>query len=588
VIRLILLLFLCHSTALATLTISNESKTDDFSILYFYDATQKLDIDDIETQSFTQTIPNQFALGYKTGTAWFKITFDNQSSHDNFVLYFTEPFWSSFDLFLKHRGSWEKVSNGLNTPISQRPLHDSNPAFLLNLKQNTQETIYIRGTTISSFIGEFQLFTQEAYFRPTRISIPDFYIFYSAILLFMMLLVGFLFSIVKERLYFFYIGYVLSFIVWISTVSGTYLSLGFTPWKEGLHATGALVILFLILFSSEFLNLRIRSPRTHIAFLTFGVAATFFFFAITFNLPYINLIFNIYASVFFTLLTLSSYRAWRGNYSYCARYYLIALMIYMPTMGIMTLTYNGLLPNNDITRYSYILGSFIEILFFSFVLASRYLKATNLKLQFQNELIEEKQKNKRYLEYEIKKRTHELLAINQELEHTKEELAKKADTDALSQLFNRRYFSEISQSMFAQSKTNHLDLSLLMIDIDKFKEVNDTYGHIIGDKAIIYCANVFKTLARQSDIVTRYGGEEFVILLPRTKLGEAMILAERIRHNIHNKVICETQTNLKLTISIGVSQINLKEDENIEALIKRADKALYQAKAHGRNRVESL
>ncbi len=327
----------------------------------------------------------------------------------------------------------------------------------------------------------------------------------------------------------------------------------------------------------------------------FAFISILFTLSITLQVPNTNLFFNIYASSFFIILLFITLKAWRESYAENIKLYLLALVIYMPGMALMTLTFNGLLPNNDLTRYLYIVGSFTEIIFFSYILVTRYNQNRNQKLLYQNELLMEQSKTEQYLENAIEERTQELQKMNtqlqkqaQELEETRAELTLEASTDSLSQLYNRRYFINVSQQILQTTKRYKQDLSLLMLDMDHFKNVNDTYGHEVGDKVIIYCSDILKKLARQSDIVTRYGGEEFIILLPQTSLKDALALAQRIRKAIYTLNIPECDKNLSVSISIGVTQVNHEKDENISDIILRADKALYIAKEGGRNRVESL
>ena len=129
----------------------------------------------------------------------------------------------------------------------------------------------------------------------------------------------------------------------------------------------------------------------------------------------------------------------------------------------------------------------------------------------------------------------------------------------------------------------------MMLDIDFFKSINDTYGHATGDKVLKTVANVIKDKLREYDIPSRYGGEEFCILLPQTNIEEASIVAERLRSADETKAIEtlkekeDSNKNISVTISIGLSQ--LKETDMAEDLYKRADKALYEAKETGRNKV---
>lgn len=183
-----------------------------------------------------------------------------------------------------------------------------------------------------------------------------------------------------------------------------------------------------------------------------------------------------------------------------------------------------------------------------------------------------------------------LISISiKELETVQEELKILATTDPLTHLFNRRYFTDASANIFNLALRYKKPLSLIMIDIDKFKNVNDTYGHQIGDSVLVELANLLQESRRNSDYICRYGGEEFVILLPETDQNNAIFLAEEIRKKIEScDVTLENNQIIKFTISLGVSEIDTNNDTTIDQIINRADKALYIAKNEGRNRVSIL
>ena len=186
-------------------------------------------------------------------------------------------------------------------------------------------------------------------------------------------------------------------------------------------------------------------------------------------------------------------------------------------------------------------------------------------------------------------RPKELLArVNRELQlkSYQEELKLLASIDPLTKLYNRRYFNEIAQNILEKERENRLDLSLLILDIDKFKNVNDTYGHAIGDDVIIFVADTLKKFNKESSVSCRYGGEEFVMLLPNTSLDSAVALSEQIRKSIQESVInIKDKESLQITVSIGVSKVDVLNEPNIETALYRADNALYEAKDRGRNRV---
>ncbi len=163
-------------------------------------------------------------------------------------------------------------------------------------------------------------------------------------------------------------------------------------------------------------------------------------------------------------------------------------------------------------------------------------------------------------------------------------LQYEANFDALSGLHNRRAFNSLATLLVANSRRYTQHMSVIILDIDHFKRVNDTYGHDVGDEVISWVANKLKKHSRESDCVARFGGEEFVLLLPNTTCAGAMHAAEKLRQKIHHKPFISGSKTISVTISAGVSQLN-KQDTTIEAALKRADNALYEAKQGGRNQV---
>ena len=162
---------------------------------------------------------------------------------------------------------------------------------------------------------------------------------------------------------------------------------------------------------------------------------------------------------------------------------------------------------------------------------------------------------------------------------------KMAHTDPLTQTHNRASFSDSIKREMSLAARNNSSLSLIFFDIDHFKAINDTYGHDCGDTTLAFSAKWIKESLRDSDIIFRYGGEEFVILLSDTDANGAALLAERIRSSIEHHTIAYGMETIKITASLGIS--TLRKDDSLESFIKRADEAMYKAKDSGRNRVIS-
>ncbi len=161
------------------------------------------------------------------------------------------------------------------------------------------------------------------------------------------------------------------------------------------------------------------------------------------------------------------------------------------------------------------------------------------------------------------------------------ELEKLTNIDPLTGIYNRRYFYNISKELIALSKRENRELSLAMVDIDDFKQINDTYGHDVGDDILKLLVEKVNDNIRESDIFMRFGGEEFIIILPNTSSQQANVVMEKVRSVInHQKFL----NDISFTVSIGISNYK-KEDKDVESLFKRADLALYSAKNSGKNRV---
>lgn len=156
-------------------------------------------------------------------------------------------------------------------------------------------------------------------------------------------------------------------------------------------------------------------------------------------------------------------------------------------------------------------------------------------------------------------------------------------TDALTGLYNRRHFDNTVEREFMRSKRYGGDLSLAIIDIDFFKKVNDTYGHLCGDYVLKEVAYLIMDNFRKTDFVFRYGGEEFVVILTETDIKSSQIPLERLRKKIEEYPFVFNGQPLHITISTGVSSNNA---EDMETFLDNADKALYRAKQAGRNRIE--
>ena len=228
-----------------------------------------------------------------------------------------------------------------------------------------------------------------------------------------------------------------------------------------------------------------------------------------------------------------------------ALFYLIAWSFFLTGVAVAHLSNIGLLPSTIYTRFSSQIGSFFELLLLSIGLAYYYnrLRKEHIELTYTNDT---------------------LLALSH--------------TDMLTKSYNRRYFYDKVMQCLITNKQQEHDVALLMLDLDHFKNINDTYGHDTGDKVLISFVNTCKSIIREEDTFARFGGEEFVLFLPDTSREVAIEMAQKI-NNATQTMDINTKQNITVTVSIGISYNTF----DLERLLDEADKALYQAKSLGRN-----
>lgn len=186
------------------------------------------------------------------------------------------------------------------------------------------------------------------------------------------------------------------------------------------------------------------------------------------------------------------------------------------------------------------------------------------------------------LNEELTNLTRELSKKNAELKKANDKITRLLRTDSLTDIYNRRFFMEELERSISLMKRHKISFSVAVADLDKFKSVNDNWGHGIGDRVLIHLSELLQNICRKEDVPARIGGEEFAILLPHTTLEEAVNFTERLRKKLASQVIDPLPE--PVTCSFGVTQI--VEEDTADSVMKRADEALYRAKDRGRNKVE--
>ncbi len=217
------------------------------------------------------------------------------------------------------------------------------------------------------------------------------------------------------------------------------------------------------------------------------------------------------------------------------------------------------------------------------LLERRFQREKNIRQQAEK-IAEEKSRELYIKGQELEKALQAENQARKELETLYQEVERLSLIDPLTELSNRRSFNTEALRLFQLAIRHQNDLSYAMLDIDFFKKVNDTYGHDFGDKVLIAVAKACEKQIRKTDLLARFGGEEFCFLFPETDLKGASLVAERVRHAISKLEFHSEKNRFSVTVSIGISEL-FDSSDKMESMVKRGDDALYKAKRNGRNLV---
>jgi len=189
------------------------------------------------------------------------------------------------------------------------------------------------------------------------------------------------------------------------------------------------------------------------------------------------------------------------------------------------------------------------------------------------------------LREQVEKAMFELQQKNGQLQESLQRVEQMAATDPLTGLYNRRHFGRVLEQLFAEAQRYDADLSCAMIDLDGYKQLNDAHGHQVGDKLLVAAGRVISSNLRKMDIAARYGGDEFVLLLPRAQSEEAAGVVQRIREEYFTASAAVLNRADGVRMSVGIGSVRSTVSASADQLIATADKALYQAKGAGRDRI---
>ena len=566
----ILLLLIYHTIyANSTITISHSQQSfKEFQVERYEDNTSKLSFEDIRNVKNFTLISNRINEGYSSSYFWFKFKIKNDTNISMpYIIYFSENLVHELDCYeVSADNSVRKYQQGVGYYIKGQPNKLDNPKFNIVLDKNETKTIYIRMYSKYPNFGAFYLFDKDGFNSYSHLY-DSIYSAYFGGMLALLLYNLFLLIFSRDIAYLYYILLVSSYLLWQLSLNN------FPPFQtfysiDAYYLAGTPVnfmIIFIIIFIRKLLSTKEYFPLLDKVILSLvyisillAIASLFLLYKIT---PYINIL----ATVTFPFLLYIGFKSYINN-NKIAIFFIVAQILFLISSTIFSLMLEGHLAYNIYTRHSIAVGSSIELLLFSLTLAYSIRLLQNEKIDIINGVNIE-------LEERVKERT-------KDLEESKRVLKELSIKDPMTNLYNRRYLFEVSQKLIAKE----IDFSLILLDIDKFKNINDTYGHDVGDKVIVIFANSLLANTREDALVFRIGGEEFLILL-HSNIQETLAIAQEIREDVQKITIkLEDEKLLSFTTSGGVTSFQ-KEDRVIEHTINRADTGLYQAKNSGRNKI---
>ena len=577
--------------ASASITLENNiSSYTDFKVDYLVEKSGKsLGINKISNIHFNKVISNAFSFGYKKNNFWFHLSvFNNTDETKNMVLEITEIIHKQLDLYEVSDTIIHK-KNGLIVPIDEREIKESTPSFPLHFSPYENKELYIHLSSIYAVFGAIHIKTEEQYAYDTQVKKYLYLSFFSAMIMIVVYNL-ILFFYLRENIYLLYIGHVSIFIIWAANYKGLLLLHTTLKTYNLIQITIPIFFALLILFSQAILETKKYFSFFHKILTGYISLCVVTLVWMLIDMHYGFYFMNIIAAPILPFLFFIAFWALYNNHN-IAKLYLIALTTYLVGMGLLSFLALGILPYSIMLSNSAMIGAFFEVLFFSLLLAYRINIVRQESLKSQKELIVQQKTESSRLFHTVAQKT---MALNNAKEQLEKELAQKASlekhlkylasTDPMTELLNRRAFFDISDKEMLTANSRNQELSCLIVDIDHFKVINDTYGHDIGDRVISTIAKLMIENTRTVDYIGRIGGEEFAILMPNTDMESAYQISDRLRENISKHKMILDNKAIQITISIGLSYLTDK-DKNIHTLLKRADTALYEAKENGRNQV---
>lgn len=525
-------------------------------------------------------------FGFQPGAYWFHLAVVNRHDGETRWVLVQQYALSDFiDLYVRYPdGRVLHQAGGDHRPFGARSIRDRHPNFLFDLPRGEPVELLVRVRSESSMQVPLALMTQTAFAELAREAQFAIGIYYGILLaLFFYNLV--LWLMLRDSTYFWYLFHLSAFGMVLFTLNGLgfeYLWPG-SPWlaDRAVPLSICLALIGMQQFARTFLELRMRFPRGNVIslaligfFVLLGIASLWLpYHASTPIAARAVLVGVLWIAVACIVVIRRGYLP--------ARLFLLAWSLFLLGTTLFTLIAFGVLPKTFYTEYGVQIGSALEMLLLSVALGNRYAA-----LRKENARITE-EANQR-LERKVALRTQEVRSALVQLEEAHGRLRDSSRRDGLTGLYNRTYFHEAFEAMLLDGHQSHRPVSLLMVDLDHFKDINDQHGHLVGDDCLRFAAQRLGKVLRAHDaLLARFGGEEFVVGLPNHDLHDAVDVAESLRRALVEQPCSSQGHDIRISASVGVHAIDPDAAEGIDTALETADRALYAAKASGRDCVKT-
>lgn len=582
VVLLIVLLIstFCQAQPLIHLSASMADVSTGMSVRYLEDANHAYTLEQVRSEPlasrFAQLPGGKSNFGISSSGFWLRIDLKNSGKEAlPWLLEVVHPHW---DYVTFYTDGAAIQTGGDHAPLAARAIAAESNLYPVSPPPGAVQTVWVHLSYDLPGKAEtkLSLWTQEAFFQhyAKRYFVIGTFIGIGLLLVFYNLLIGFSTRLPEYAWYTLYITAAI-----MALVSNTGLGYRYL-WQESNWLVDFTPVMFSLLtlvlatqFTRSFLNTKeslIIDRLLQSLFVIGGLAVLCYLlggreYALKFTLLYALL------TVLFPLIGVWKYKKGRGD----ARFYVLGWSVWSLAIFIAVTRNIGIIPSGFVTDFFPPLGLCIEGVLLSLALADRINYLTQDKEAAEQLHIEHLRQEQAMLERVVSERT---AALEQAMQRA--ELL--AQTDSLTGVFNRRAFFESGEQELNRARRYQTPVAVVMIDLDMFKQINDSYGHATGDSVLVAAIDALKALTRSVDLFGRIGGEEFVILMPHTSLHAAVELAERLRAALEGLDVSVDELTVNVTASFGVAAVDVLNESLADAM-GRADAALYRAKSRGRN-----